>query len=54
MIVQPLEWRGDRLVILDQTKLPLEETRLELTDYREAAEAIRSLRVRGAPTPGTN
>ena len=52
MIVQPLEWRGDRLVILDQTKLPLEETRLELTDYRDAAEAIRNLRVRGAPAIG--
>jgi methylthioribose-1-phosphate isomerase len=52
MIVQPFEWRGDRLVILDQTKLPLEETRLELTDYRDAAEAIRNLRVRGAPAIG--
>jgi len=52
MIVQPLEWRGDRLIILDQTKLPLEEVWLELTGYREAAEAIKHLRVRGAPAIG--
>jgi len=52
MTVQPLEWRGDRLVILDQTKLPIEETYLVLTDYRDAAEAIKTLRVRGAPAIG--
>jgi methylthioribose-1-phosphate isomerase len=52
MTVQPLEWRGDRLVILDQTKLPLEEVYLDLTDYRDAAGAIRTLQVRGAPAIG--
>ena len=52
MTVQPLEWRGDRLVILDQTKLPLEEAYLDLTGYRDAAEAIKTLRVRGAPAIG--
>ena len=52
MTVQPLEWRGDRLVILDQTRLPLEEVYLDLSDYRDAAEAIKALRVRGAPAIG--
>jgi methylthioribose-1-phosphate isomerase len=52
MTVQPLEWKGDRLVILDQTKLPLEEVFLDLTDDRAAAEAIKTLRVRGAPAIG--
>jgi methylthioribose-1-phosphate isomerase len=52
MTARPLEWRGDRLVILDQTRLPLEEVYLDLTGYRDAAEAITTLRVRGAPAIG--
>lgn len=49
---QPLEWCGDSLRILDQTRLPGEEKYLELKDYREVAEAIKTLRVRGAPAIG--
>lgn len=45
-------WRGDHLVLLDQTRLPHEETYLALRDYRAVAEAIRMLRVRGAPAIG--
>jgi methylthioribose-1-phosphate isomerase len=49
---QPIEWLGDKLRILDQTRLPFEEAYLDLTDYREVAEAIKELRVRGAPAIG--
>jgi len=45
-------WRGDHLVLLDQTRLPHEEIYLTLRDYRTVAEAIRALRVRGAPAIG--
>ncbi len=38
--------------ILDQTLLPSEERMLELTSLDEVAEAIRLLRVRGAPAIG--
>lgn len=38
--------------LLDQTHLPDEEVYLEITDYRDMAEAIRELRVRGAPAIG--
>ena len=48
----PLEWRGDRLKILDQTRLPREEVYLELRDYQGVASAIRELKVRGAPAIG--
>jgi len=47
-----IEWRGDRVKILDQTRLPQEETYLELTDYRDMASAIKELKVRGAPAIG--
>lgn len=40
------------LSIIDQTKLPYEEVYLRLTDWREAIEAIKMLRVRGAPAIG--
>ena len=31
--LKPVEWRNDRLIILDQTRLPGEEVYLEITDY---------------------
>lgn len=52
MPIKVLEWRNDRLVILDQTRLPQEEIYLELSDYRDAVSAIRELKVRGAPAIG--
>jgi methylthioribose-1-phosphate isomerase len=47
-----LKFEDDRLVLLDQTLLPKEEIYLKLKDYREAIEAIKMLRVRGAPAIG--
>ncbi|HYC33623.1 MAG TPA: hypothetical protein VEB59_15140, partial [Gemmatimonadales bacterium] len=38
--------------ILDQTLLPQEERYIDLDTLEQAAEAIRSLRVRGAPLIG--
>lgn len=38
--------------IIDQTKLPYTEEYLEITDWCEAIEAIKALRVRGAPAIG--
>jgi len=52
MLVQPIEWLGDRVKLLDQTKLPGEETYIETTDYREMATAIKELKIRGAPAIG--
>jgi methylthioribose-1-phosphate isomerase len=49
---QPIEWLGDRARIIDQTRLPLEESHLEIPDYREMASAIRELKIRGAPSIG--
>ncbi len=47
-------WGPDRRTVelLDQTRLPETEARLLLRDAAEVAEAIRSLRVRGAPAIG--
>ncbi len=48
----PIEWLGDRVRIIDQTRLPHEEIYLELNDYRDIALAIRELKIRGAPAIG--
>ncbi len=47
-----MEWRDGTLIILDQTRLPLEEVWLELTEPGQVAEAIKNMRVRGAPLLG--
>lgn len=51
-IVRTIDWDGDAVVIIDQTLLPHEERVLRLREVDELAEAIRSLRVRGAPALG--
>ncbi len=43
---------GDRIRILDQTRLPREEFYFETADYLEIATAIKELKVRGAPAIG--
>jgi methylthioribose-1-phosphate isomerase len=42
----------DRVVILDQRRLPGEEVELELRSSGEVAEAIREMAIRGAPAIG--
>lgn len=50
--MKSIEWQQGALVLLDQTKLPKEIEYLHCTDWREVAEAIKMLRVRGAPAIG--
>ncbi len=53
MSLHPLGWTADRrLTVLDQTLLPREERWLVLDSVAGVAEAIGSLRVRGAPAIG--
>ena len=47
-----LEWADGRLRFIDQTRLPAEEVTVETTDHLVVCEAIRSLRIRGAPAIG--
>jgi len=50
--IKAIEWLGDRVRILDQTKLPQEEEYLELSRYQDIASAIKQLKIRGAPAIG--
>lgn len=47
-----LRWEGDRLLLLDQRRLPLEQAFLSCTRVDEVIEAIATLAVRGAPAIG--
>jgi methylthioribose-1-phosphate isomerase len=48
----PLRWDGERLHVLDQTRLPAEEVVLALVGAEDTAQAIERLTVRGAPLIG--
>ncbi len=50
--LRAVQWLGDRLHLLDQRKLPLEEAWIDCRDPAEVALAIRGLVVRGAPAIG--
>lgn len=51
-LVRPIEWRDGTVVLLDQRRLPEEERYVVCRAWREVAEAIRSMVVRGAPAIG--
>ncbi|HET6567204.1 MAG TPA: S-methyl-5-thioribose-1-phosphate isomerase [Rhodothermales bacterium] len=53
-MIVPLRWNEEarRVDLLDQTRLPVEEVWLPIETPDQMAEAIRSLRVRGAPAIG--
>ncbi len=52
MPVTTLEWVNNKVRMIDQTLLPNELKHLEIDDLETLAEAIKSLRVRGAPAIG--
>ena len=50
--IQPIVWEDDGLVLLDQAKLPGVVEWTEAPDASAVVEAIRSMKVRGAPAIG--
>ncbi len=47
-----IKWQNGTVITPDQTKLPLQEVTLEIKSVEQMAEAIKTLRVRGAPLLG--
>lgn len=47
-----IKWQNGVVITPDQTKLPLQEVTLEIKTVEQMAEAIKTLRVRGAPLLG--
>ncbi len=51
-MIPTVEWKDGVVRLLDQSRLPGHVDILECRDYRSVADAIRELRVRGAPAIG--
>lgn len=45
-------FKNGKIYTIDQSKLPEEEKWIELKDYKEVADAIKSMKIRGAPIIG--
>jgi methylthioribose-1-phosphate isomerase len=51
-MLQTMQWTGQSLRLLDQTRLPIKTEYLDITDEKQMWDAIRRLVVRGAPAIG--
>jgi len=54
MTLRTVEWKDNSVIMIDQTKLPIELVFVKYTDYNDVAQAIRTLVVRGAPAIGVS
>jgi len=50
--VEPIRWTSEGVVVLDQRRLPAEVIHHTYTDYRELAQGITDMVIRGAPAIG--
>ena len=51
-MVETIQWIDGAVVMIDQTRLPLEEKYVTCRSYQEVATAIRDMTIRGAPAIG--
>jgi len=52
--LRTVEWKNNKVKMIDQTKLPSKLVYVELSNYQEVANAIKTLVVRGAPAIGVS
>jgi methylthioribose-1-phosphate isomerase len=50
--MRTIEWRNGTVLTIDQTRLPQEEVMLSLKNCKDVAEAIKTMKIRGAPLLG--
>ena len=51
-MIETIEWTPEGVVMIDQTRLPVEETFVTCRTYLEVAAAIKDMIIRGAPAIG--
>ncbi len=51
-MIESIIYKDNKITLLDQTLLPIEEKYISIPDYRTMIEAIKKLRIRGAPAIG--
>ena len=52
--IRTVEWKDNKVIMIDQTKLPGQLVFVEYDDYSQVADAIRNLVIRGAPAIGVS
>lgn len=52
--MKTMYWKDGKLTLLDQTKLPHEVTYVECETYVDVVDAIKTMKVRGAPAIGVS
>ena len=52
--LKTVEWKDNKVVMIDQTKLPNQLVFVTYNDYNQVADAIRTLVIRGAPAIGVS
>jgi methylthioribose-1-phosphate isomerase len=52
--IRTVEWKNNKVVMIDQTKLPNELVLVEYDNFNQVADAIRTLVIRGAPAIGVS
>jgi len=52
--LRTIEWKNNKVVMIEQTKLPNELVFVEYDDFNQVANAIKTLIVRGAPAIGVS
>ena len=50
--IKSIQWKDDRLVVLDQTMLPKREVYCTCLTYKDVIDAIKTMKLRGAPLIG--
>ncbi|NIA23068.1 MAG: S-methyl-5-thioribose-1-phosphate isomerase [Proteobacteria bacterium] len=51
-MLNPISYKDNKIIILDQTKIPNDETYIEIDSIQRLYEAIKKLQIRGAPLLG--
>src|SRR3954447_3140471 len=51
-MIETIQWTDNGVVMIDQTRLPADETYVTCRNYHEVADAIRTMIIRGAPAIG--
>src|SRR5436309_99638 len=51
-VLQTVAWQGGKIRLIDQTALPERLSYIDFSDWRDVAQAIRTMVVRGAPAIG--
>jgi methylthioribose-1-phosphate isomerase len=52
--LRTVEWKDNKVIMIDQTKLPNQLVFVKYDDYHQVADAIKTLVVRGAPAIGVS